>query len=46
MILDLYASSSRVGRLHREHDEKEVIEAAKNEPAWRDVTKHMVNAWN
>ena len=25
---------------------KEVIEAAKNEPAWRDVAKHMVHAWN
>jgi serine/threonine-protein kinase HipA len=24
----------------------EVIEAAKNEPAWRDVAKHMVHAWN
>jgi serine/threonine-protein kinase HipA len=27
-------------------DGKEVIEAAKNEPAWRDVAKHMVHAWN
>ncbi|MCQ9393000.1 type II toxin-antitoxin system HipA family toxin [Pseudomonas viridiflava] len=25
---------------------KEVIEASKNEPAWRDVAKHMVHAWN
>jgi serine/threonine-protein kinase HipA len=25
---------------------KEVIEAAKNEPAWRDVAKQMVHAWN
>ena len=25
---------------------KEVIEAAKNEPAWREVAKHMVHAWN
>lgn len=25
---------------------REVIEAAKNEPAWRDVAKHMVHAWN
>jgi serine/threonine-protein kinase HipA len=25
---------------------KEVIEAAKNEPAWRDVAKPMVHAWN
>ncbi|NWB97626.1 type II toxin-antitoxin system HipA family toxin [Pseudomonas gingeri] len=24
----------------------EVIEAAKNEPAWREVAKHMVHAWN
>ena len=25
---------------------KEVIEAAKNDLAWRDVAKHMVHAWN
>lgn len=25
---------------------KEVIEAARNEPAWRDVAKGMVHAWN
>ncbi|WP_164704275.1 HipA domain-containing protein, partial [Pseudomonas viridiflava] len=25
---------------------KEVIEASKNEPAWRNVAKHMVHAWN
>lgn len=25
---------------------KEVIEASKNEPAWRDVAKNMVHAWN
>lgn len=24
----------------------EVIEAAKNEPRWRDVAKHMLHAWN
>lgn len=24
----------------------EVIAASKNEPAWRDVAKHMVHAWN
>jgi serine/threonine-protein kinase HipA len=23
----------------------EIIEAAKNEPAWREVAKHMVHAW-
>lgn len=46
IILDVYVSSSRVGRLHQEHDEKEMIEAAKNEPAWRDVAKHMAHAWN
>ncbi|MDH1869979.1 hypothetical protein N5D83_24635 [Pseudomonas chengduensis] len=23
-----------------------MIEAAKNEPAWRDIAKHMVHAWN
>lgn len=25
---------------------REVIEAAKNEPAWRDIAKQMVHAWN
>lgn len=25
---------------------KEVIEAARNEPAWREIAKHMVHAWN
>ncbi|GGK02678.1 type II toxin-antitoxin system HipA family toxin [Pseudomonas matsuisoli] len=25
---------------------KEVIESSKNEPAWRNVAKHMVHAWN
>jgi serine/threonine-protein kinase HipA len=25
---------------------KELIEAARNEPAWRDVAKHMAHAWN
>ncbi len=25
---------------------KEVIEAAKNEPRWRHIAKHMVHAWN
>lgn len=24
----------------------EVIEAAKNEPAWRDAAKHIVHAWH
>lgn len=46
IILDAHVSSRRVSRLYREHDEIEMIEAAKNEPAWRDIAKHMVHAWN
>ena len=38
MVEQLCESAVAVGR--------EVIEAAKNEPAWRDVAKHMVHAWN
>ena len=38
MVETLCESAVVVGR--------EVIEAAKNEPAWRDVAKHMVHAWN
>ncbi|MEG3134070.1 type II toxin-antitoxin system HipA family toxin [Rouxiella sp. T17] len=25
---------------------KEMVEASKNEPQWRDLTKHMLHAWN
>jgi serine/threonine-protein kinase HipA len=25
---------------------KEMVEASKNEPQWRDITKHMLHAWN
>lgn len=38
MVEQLCESAVEVG--------KELIEAAKNEPAWRDVAKHMVHAWN
>mgnify|MGYP007009155706 CR=1 FL=1 len=38
MVEQLCQSAVEVGR--------EVIEAAKNEPAWREVAKHMVHAWN
>lgn len=38
MVEQLCESAVEVGR--------EVIEASKNEPAWRDVAKHMVHAWN
>ncbi|WP_296258260.1 MULTISPECIES: type II toxin-antitoxin system HipA family toxin [unclassified Pseudomonas] len=38
MVEQLCQSAVEVG--------KEVIEASKNEPAWRDVAKHMVHAWN
>lgn len=38
MVEQLCESAVAVGQ--------EVIEAAKNEPAWRDVAKHMVHAWN
>jgi serine/threonine-protein kinase HipA len=38
MVEQLCESAVEVG--------KEMIEAAKNEPAWRDVAKHMVHAWN
>lgn len=38
MVEQLCESAVAVGR--------EVIEAAKNEPAWRDVAKDMVHAWN
>jgi serine/threonine-protein kinase HipA len=38
MVEQLCESAVEVG--------SEVIEAAKNEPAWRDVAKHMVHAWN
>ncbi|WP_427116788.1 type II toxin-antitoxin system HipA family toxin [Pseudomonas shirazensis] len=38
MVEQLCESAVEVGR--------EVIEASKNEPAWRDVAKAMVHAWN
>jgi len=38
MVEQLCESAVEVGR--------EVIEAAQNESAWRDVAKHMVHAWN
>lgn len=38
MVEQLCQSAVEVGQ--------EVIEASKNEPAWRDVAKHMVHAWN
>lgn len=38
MVEQLCESAVEVG--------KEVIEASRNEPAWRDVAKHMVHAWN
>lgn len=38
MVEQLCESAVEVGR--------EVIVAANNEPAWRDVAKHMVHAWN
>ena len=38
MVEQLCESAVEVGQ--------EVIEAAKNEPAWRDVATHMVHAWN
>lgn len=38
MLEQLCESAVEVGQ--------EVIEAAKNEPAWRDVAKQMVHAWN
>lgn len=38
MVEQLCESAVAVGQ--------EVIEAAKNEPAWRDIAKHMVHAWN
>jgi serine/threonine-protein kinase HipA len=38
MIEQLCESAVEVG--------KEVIEASKNEPAWREVAKNMVHAWN
>lgn len=38
MVEQLCESAVEVGR--------EVIEASKNEPAWRDVAKAMMHAWN
>jgi serine/threonine-protein kinase HipA len=38
MVEQLCESAVEVG--------SELIEASKNEPAWRDVAKHMVHAWN
>lgn len=38
MVAQLCESAVEVGN--------EVIAAAKNEPAWRDVAKQMVHAWN
>ncbi len=38
MVEQLCESAVEVG--------KEVVEASRNEPAWRDVAKHMVHAWN
>ena len=38
MVEQLCESAVEVGN--------EVIEAARNEPAWRDVAKHMVHAWS
>lgn len=38
MVEQLCESAVEVG--------KEVIEASKNEPAWRDVAKQIVHAWN
>ncbi|MDH1263159.1 type II toxin-antitoxin system HipA family toxin [Pseudomonas sp. GD03944] len=38
MVTQLCESAVEVG--------SEIIEASKNEPAWRDVAKHMVHAWN
>lgn len=38
MVEQLCESAVEVG--------KEVIEASRNEPAWRDVAKHMVHAWS
>jgi serine/threonine-protein kinase HipA len=38
MVEQLCESTVEVG--------KEVIEASKNEPAWREVAKNIVHAWN
>jgi serine/threonine-protein kinase HipA len=38
MVEQLCESAVEVGN--------EVIEASRNESAWRDVAKHMVHAWN
>lgn len=38
MVESLCESAVEVG--------KEMVEASKNEPQWRDMTKHMLHAWN
>ena len=48
VLLDIFLAFLEVIQLCESAVEtgREMIEAARNEPRWRDITKQMLHAWN